>query len=150
MPRPDMPPIGLELARTAKTVSRAFDAALAAAGGSTPVWLILISLKTERRANQRALAEAVGIQDATLTHHLNSMEADGLLTRRRDPSNRRVHNVELTERGEALFERLRAAATSFDRDLRAEIPDQDIEQLRGTLARLRTAVSQPSRLAPWS
>ena len=145
-----MPPIGLELARTAKTVSRAFDAALAAGGGSTPVWLILISLKTERRANQRALAEAVGIQDATLTHHLNSMEADGLLTRRRDPSNRRVHNVELTERGEALFEDLRAAATTFDRRLRADIPEEDIEQLRGILARLRAAVSQPSTLAPWS
>ena len=145
-----MPPIGLELARTAKTVSRAFDAALAAAGGSTPVWLILISLKTERRANQRALAEAVGIQDATLTHHLNSMEADGLLTRRRDPSNRRVHNVDLTERGEALFEDLRAAATTFDRRLRADIPEEDIEQLRGILARLRAAVSQPSTLAPWS
>ena len=42
MPRPDVPPIGLELARTARTVSRAFDAALAAAGGSTPVWLILM------------------------------------------------------------------------------------------------------------
>ena len=145
-----MPPIGLELARTAKTVSRAFDAALAAAGGSTPVWLILISLKTERRANQRALAEAVGIQDATLTHHLNSMEADGLLTRRRDPSNRRVHNVELTERGEARFEELRAAATTFDRRLRTDIPEEDIEQLRGILARLRAAVSQPSTLAPWS
>jgi MarR family transcriptional regulator for hemolysin len=150
MPRPDMPPIGLELARTAKSVSRAFDASLAAAGGSTPVWLILISLKTERRPNQRALAEAVGIQDATLTHHLNAMEADGLLTRRRDPSNRRVHNVELTERGEALFEQLRAAATAFDRRLRADIPDEDIEQLRGILARLRAAVSQPSTLAPWS
>ena len=145
-----MPPIGLELARTAKTVSRAFDAALAAAGGSTPVWLILISLKTERRANQRALAEAVGIQDATLTHHLNSMEADGLLTRRRDPSNRRVHNVELTERGEALFERLRAAAAAFDQRLRTDIPEEDIEQLRGILARLRADVSQRSTLAPWS
>jgi MarR family transcriptional regulator for hemolysin len=150
MPRPDMPPIGLELARTAKAVSRAFDAALAAAGGSTPVWLILISLKTERRANQRALAEAVGIQDATLTHHLNSMEADGLLTRQRDPSNRRVHNVDLSKRGEALFEQLRTAATAFDRRLRADIPDEDIEQLRGLLARLRATVSQPSTLAPWS
>jgi MarR family transcriptional regulator for hemolysin len=145
-----MPPIGLELARTAKSVSRAFDAALAVAGGSTPVWLILISLKTERRPNQRALAEAVGIQDATLTHHLNSMEADGLLTRRRDPSNRRVHNVELTAQGEALFEQLRAAATAFDRRLRADIPDDDVEQLRGLLARLRATVSQPSTLAPWS
>ncbi len=78
------------------------------------------------------------------------MEADGLLTRQRDPSNRRVHNVELTDRGEALFEQLLAAATAFDRRLRADIPDEDIEQLRGLLARLRATVVQPSTLAPWS
>ena len=59
-------PIGLTLARTAKTVGRAFDDALAAAGGSTPIWLILISLKTRPTSNQRELARAVGIQGATL------------------------------------------------------------------------------------
>ena len=29
----------------------------------------------------------VGIEGATLTHHLGAKEADGLLTRRRDPAN---------------------------------------------------------------
>ena len=105
----------MHLARVARETGRAFDAALAEAGGSLPVWLVLISLKSRQLANQRALAEAVGIQEATLTHHLNAMEAAGLLTRRRDPANRRVHVVELTAEGDALFVRLRAAATAFDR-----------------------------------
>jgi MarR family transcriptional regulator for hemolysin len=100
-------PIGLRLTRTAKTLSRAFDDALAEAGGSLPVWLVLISLKSQQLGNQRALAEAVGIREATLTHHLNAMDAQGLITRRRDPANRRVHLVELTEAGEATFGRLR-------------------------------------------
>jgi DNA-binding MarR family transcriptional regulator len=89
-------------------VSRAFDDALAEAGGSVPVWLVLISLKSQRLRNQRELAAAVGIREATLTHHLNSMDEQGLITRRRDPSNRRVHLVELTDAGEAAFDRLRA------------------------------------------
>jgi MarR family transcriptional regulator, transcriptional regulator for hemolysin len=55
---------------------------------------------------QRELAAAVGIEGPTLTHHLNRMEASGLVTRRRDPANRRVHRVELTEAGEATFARL--------------------------------------------
>jgi DNA-binding HxlR family transcriptional regulator len=84
--------------------SRAFDATLAAAGGSQPVWLILVSLKTRQLVNQRELAQAVGIQGATLTHHLNATEADGLPTRQRDPANRRVHQVHLTERRETLFD----------------------------------------------
>jgi MarR family transcriptional regulator for hemolysin len=122
-------------------VSRAFDDALAAAGGSVPVWLILISLETERLANQRRLAEAIGIQGATLTHHLNAMEADGLVTRRRDPTNRRVHVVELTQAGEALFERLRAAAIAFDRQLRSALTDEEITTLRRLLDRLRANVA---------
>ncbi|MDQ2882059.1 MAG: MarR family winged helix-turn-helix transcriptional regulator [Actinomycetota bacterium] len=123
MRRPATPPIGLRLASTAKAVSRAFDDALAAAGGSLPSWLVLISLKTQHLATQRALAAAVGIQDATLTHHLNAMEAEGLVTRRRDPTNRRVHLVELTEHGETAFHRMRTAAVTFDKRLRTGLRD---------------------------
>lgn len=141
MPPPAGPPIGLHLTRTARVLSRAFDDALAAAGGSLPVWLVLISLKTQRLGNQRQLAESIGIQGATLTHHLNSMEADGLVTRRRDPTNRRVHVVELTEAGEALFQRLRAAAVAFDRQLRASLSDEDVASLARLLDRLRDNVA---------
>ena len=137
MPPPAGPPIGLHLTRTARVVSRAFDDALAAAGGSVPAWLVLISLKTQRLANQRKLAEAIGIQGATLTHHLNAIEAVGLVTRRRDPTNRRVHVVELTDAGEALFQRLRAAAVAFDRQLRAGLADEDVATLARLLDRLR-------------
>lgn len=133
-------PIGLYLARTSKAISQAFDAALAEAGGSLPVWLILLSLKTARAGNQSELAEAIGIQDATLTHHLNAMERNGLVTRRRDPDNRRIHRVELTAAGEATFQRLRGAAVAFDRRLRSGIADREITRLEGLLDRLRTNV----------
>ena len=138
---PDRPPVGMHLARVARETGRAFDAALAEAGGSLPVWLVLISLKSRQLANQRALAEAVGIQEATLTHHLNAMEAAGLLTRRRDPANRRVHVVELTAEGDALFVRLRAAATAFDERLRAGLSAADLERFEAVLDRLRDNVT---------
>jgi MarR family transcriptional regulator, transcriptional regulator for hemolysin len=141
MPPPARPPIGLKLARTAKAVSGAFDDALAAAGGSLPFWLILISLKTQRLGNQRELAEAVGIQGATLTHHLNAMESAGLLTRRRHPDNRRIHIVELTESGDAMFHRLRTAAVTFDQRLRAGVTAGEIAALEQLLDRLHHNVS---------
>ncbi len=138
MPRPTRPPIGLTLARIAKSVSRAFDAALAEAGGSTPTWLVLIAVKTRAMGNQRELAESIGIKGATLTHHLNAMEADGLLTRRRDPANRRVHVVELTDAGEQAFARLAAAAQSFDKRLRDGFTEAEITTLERLLHRLQT------------
>lgn len=141
MPQPTRTPVGLKLARTAKAVRGAFDAALAAAGGSLPIWLILISLKTRRLGNQRELAEAVGIQGATLTHHLNAMEANGLLTRRRDPDNRRIHIVETTEEGEAMFHRLRSAAVTFDQRLRAGLTPGDIAGFERLLDHLHRNVT---------
>ena len=141
MPRPARPPIGLHLARTARSVSRAFDDALAQAGGSVPVWLVLISLKSQQVRNQRELAEAVGIREATLTHHLNAMDEQGLITRRRDPANRRVHLVELTKAGEAAFQRLRGAATAFDQRLRSGLSGDEVSQLEALLGRLAANVT---------
>jgi len=141
VPRPTQTPIGMELAGVARDVGRAFDAALARAGGSRPMWLVLLSLKSRPTANQRELAAAVGIQDATLTHHLNGMEADGLLTRRRDPANRRVHLVELTEAGDAAFRRLRTVAQHYDTRLRTGFSDSELETLRGLLGKLRDNVT---------
>ncbi|MFD8500238.1 MarR family winged helix-turn-helix transcriptional regulator [Amycolatopsis sp. NPDC059657] len=136
MPPPVTTPIGLVLTKAAKTASRAFDQSLAAAGGSQPIWQILMSLKTARRANQRELAEDVGIQGATLTHHLNGMETAGLVTRRRDPDNRRVHLVEITDEGERLFHRLATAAIAHDKRLRAGLSDAEISTLTALLTRL--------------
>lgn len=140
--RPAHAPIGLQLTRAAREISRAFDDALAEAGGSLPIWLVLINLTSRRVANQRELAEGVGVREATLTHHLNAMDAQGLITRRRDEANRRVHVVELTDAGEAAFLRLRAAAVAFDSRLRHGVPDAEISRLSGTLHRLTENVTQ--------
>ena len=141
MGRPAREPLGLHLTRVSRIVSRAFDEALAEAGGSLPVWVVLISLKSGQTASQRELAGVVGIQGATLSHHLDAMESAGLVTRRRDPRNRRLHLVELTPDGDALFARLREVAFAFDQRLRAGLTEQDVDRLNALLARLRDNVS---------
>ncbi len=54
------------------------------------------------------------------------MESAGLVTRRRDPANRRLHLVELTPAGDALFLRLRDAATAFDRRFCGAAPASEL------------------------
>jgi MarR family transcriptional regulator, transcriptional regulator for hemolysin len=148
--RPARTPIGLELARTARTVSRAFGDALAEAGGSLPVWLVLLNLKTRKLSSQRELAEAVGVREATLTHHLNAMDTHGLVTRTRDPANRRIHVVALTPAGEAAFARLAEAAGTFDRRLREGLTDTDLDSLTALLGRLAANVAdEPAPAGNW-
>lgn len=149
--RPARIPIGLQLTQASRTVSRAFDDALAAAGGSVPVWLVLVSLKSRSLASQRELAEVMGIREATLTHHLTSMEAAGLISRRREAANRRVQVVELTEAGEEMFGRLAGVALSFDKKLRRGIPAADVAALADILARLAANVGPAGgELRPWA
>src|SRR6202167_6239829 len=125
-------PIGLRLAQAARAVERAFDEA----AGTLRVWLILLNLKIRKPANQRELAEAVGVREATLTHHLNAMDARGLLTRTRDAANRRVHVVALTEAGDVAFVRMRDTAMAFDAKLRAGLADADLATLSTLLGQL--------------
>lgn len=138
---PTTEPLGLELTRTAKLVSRAFDQALAEVDGALPTWAILASLKAARHGKQQDIAEAIGIEGATLTHHLNRLERDGLVSRSRDPDNRRVHRVTLTEAGEQTFFRMLAAVQAFDQQLRAGLTGEDEATLRAVLDRLRANVT---------
>jgi MarR family transcriptional regulator for hemolysin len=149
-PNPIPIPIGLHLTRVARVVSRAFDDALAEVGGSLPVWLVLLNLKVNPHANQRELADSVGVREPTLTQHLNAMERDGLLARRRDPQNRRIHIIETSETGNALFGRLRDAALDFDSRLRQGFSDPDLDHLGGLLDRLATNVGGPCAGPPWT
>lgn len=146
--RPARTPIGLQLSQASRAVSRAFDDALAAAGGSLPIWLVLITLKTQNLASQRELAEAMGIREATLTHHLTSMESSGLISRRRDAANRRIQVVELTPAGDEMFDRLRGVATSFDKRLRRGVSAAEIADLEHVLGRLAANVGAADGTGP--
>ena len=103
MGSPTDEPIGLLVARTAKTLSRSFDDALALQGGSLASWLVLTSIMGGQHASQRSIAAEIGVEGPTLTHHLNRMETAGLVSRTRNPENRRVHQVEPTDAGRAEF-----------------------------------------------
>jgi MarR family transcriptional regulator for hemolysin len=49
--------------------------------------------------------------------------------------------VELTEAGEATFQRLRGAATAFDQRLRAGLSGDEVSQLEALLGRLAANVA---------
>ena len=148
MPEPFPLPIGLRLNQSARAVGRAFDEALAEAGGTLPEWLILLNLKIRQPGTQSKLAEHIGITQATLTHHLNAMEAHGLVARTRDAANRRVQVVTLTEKGDQAFKSLAAAAIAFDAKLRTGLADSDLATLTTLLTRLSANVAVPAEDGP--
>jgi MarR family transcriptional regulator, transcriptional regulator for hemolysin len=140
-----LPPLGLRLARTAHTVSQAFERAMAEAGGSASAWQVLLLVRSGEWGTQARIAEAMGITGATLTHHLNGLEAQGLVRRWRDAGNRRVQRVELTDAGAELFDRLREVAVSHDERLRSHLSEVEAEQLADLLDKLQSGISGDHR-----
>ncbi|MPZ52566.1 MAG: MarR family transcriptional regulator [Acidimicrobiia bacterium] len=131
-----LPPIGRHLHYISRVAQKSFNAALGEAGGSLPMWLILLSIKHKGADTQQELARAVGIEGATLTHHLDSLEAEGLVTRTRHTADRRAIRVALTPAGEERFDALHDAASAFDKRLRVGISEDDINLTRDVLTRI--------------
>jgi MarR family transcriptional regulator, transcriptional regulator for hemolysin len=144
VPRPvQIPPIGLRLTRTARTVSNAFERAMAEAGGSASAWQVLLLVRSEQWGAQSRMADAMGITGATLTHHLNALEKRGLVRRWREAENRRVQHVALTPAGETLFARLREVAVLHDQRLRSGLTEQETALLAELLDKLQAGVDPP-------
>jgi MarR family transcriptional regulator for hemolysin len=137
---PTTTPIGLRLTRTARVVSQAFERAMAEAGGSASTWQVLVLVRAQKWGTQGKMAEEMGITGATLTHHLNMLENRGLVRRWRDPDNRRVQHVALTDAGVELFDRLRVVAQEHDRRLRSGLSDEEVVRLCELLDRLASGV----------
>jgi MarR family transcriptional regulator for hemolysin len=134
--QPDVDPIGLFVTRSAKAIGKAFDEALADRGGNLPAWLVLAACAGGLRDTQRAIAADLGIEPATLTHHLSRMETDGLVQRERDARDRRAVRVELTDDGRERFGSLLGAVIEFDARLRTGLTDAELAMLRDLLGRL--------------
>ena len=139
MTRPQTTPIGLQLTKTARSVSQAFERAMADAGGSAAAWQVLLLVRSGQWDTQSGLAKAMGVTGATMTHHLNSLESQGLVRRWREESNRRVQQVELTDAGVELFDRLRQVAMRHDARLRSGFSERELTQLSKLLSKLEDA-----------
>jgi MarR family transcriptional regulator for hemolysin len=105
-------------------------------GGSKPKWFILTNLHGDEWRTQHELARALHIEGPTLTRHLDGLEEDGLVVRRRDPSDRRAVSVELTDAGRAKHAEMLRAVQSFNRRLLAGFSAEEIDELRALLAKL--------------
>lgn len=107
------------------------------------MWFLFRALDEAGQPTQRELAQAIGITEATLTHHLNSLERRGLVTRYRDEQDRRVQRIQFTPEGREVFAAMRAAAVRFDTRLRTALGPEGATSLMTALSALTAAVTTP-------
>jgi DNA-binding MarR family transcriptional regulator len=123
---------GLLLALLGQDAMRELRSALTENGLVPQQFHVLALLHDHGPLAQSELGPTVGTDPSVLVTLLNPLESEGLITRRRDPDDRRRHIVALTKSGRA---KLRSATRAQERaeDILFMALDEDQRQELGTL-----------------
>ena len=130
-------PLGRQLSITGRLVRERFDACLNQHGASLTTWAVLRTADHEAGLSQRELASRMSIESPTLVRHLDRLEDEGLVIRRRDEEDRRVVRIELTPAGRRRYAELREVAASVDAQLRSLLDHDEVAILERALHRIR-------------
>lgn len=140
---------GLLLALLGQSAMRRLRAAHTASGLSPRQFHLLALLHDRGPMGQRELGELMDVDASILVTLLNPLEADGLVSRRRDLADRRRHTVHLTDAGSARLADAARAQREAEDALFAGLDTNQREQLRQLLLSLRDSITtgQPAACA---
>ena len=98
--------------------------------------MTLMALWNGESISQSELATRLGVQKATVTVALRSMEREGLVSREKDPDDQRVTRVTATLKFLALGEGVRNAWARLDSETTAGLSDDEQTQLSALLEKV--------------
>ncbi len=98
--------VGYQLRMANRAVQRYLQSQIEPHGVTLGMWYFLRALWLEDGLTQRELSQRIGTMEPTTLSALATMERSGLVTRERDPHDRRKLCVRLTERGRSLQSKL--------------------------------------------
>ncbi|MBV2153783.1 MarR family winged helix-turn-helix transcriptional regulator [Kitasatospora sp. SUK 42] len=148
---PQVETIVQTLNRVSRRMGVAYDRQLTVLGITSAEWEVLKALVVSGspyRLGPGELAKRLGLTPAAMTHRIDRMVAEDLVTRERDESNRVRVIIELTENGrDKWLESMRMAAV-FEEELLQDLAGEERSALSGLLARMlrRIEESQPDAL----
>ncbi|MET8475550.1 MarR family transcriptional regulator [Streptomyces sp. NPDC006422] len=145
---PQVEQIVSALGRLNRRMNVAYGRQTAEIGISNTDWEVLKALVlsgTPYRLGPGDLAKRLGLTPAAMTHRIDRMVQEGLVTRDRDENNRVRVIVELTEEGREKWMEAMRLATVFEEDLLQDLSPAERGALGEVLTRLlrRVEDAQP-------
>ncbi|WP_269858717.1 MarR family winged helix-turn-helix transcriptional regulator [Streptomyces sp. RPT161] len=125
------------LQRLNRRMNVAYGRQVAELGISNAEWEVLKALVLvgkPYRLGPGDLAKRLGLTPAAMTHRIDRMVAEGLVTRERDESNRVRVIVELTDEGRGKWLEAMRMAAGFESELLQDLSSEELATLGGMLA----------------
>jgi MarR family transcriptional regulator for hemolysin len=97
---------------------------------------------------QNTLADAIGIEGASLVRLIDELQSSGLVTREPDPSDRRANVVSLTPRGREVVTEVNDDIQSVRRQIFGALPAADIEATGRVFAAIKEAAGKDTDQTP--
>jgi MarR family transcriptional regulator, transcriptional regulator for hemolysin len=126
---------------TSRAWRQALDRRLKYLGMSQASWMtIAVAAKARQPLSQSELAESLGVEGATMVAMVDRLVKAGFVVREPSTTDRRVKRILLTPAGNLLYDKVRAEAATFRRELLADVDPKKLlaatellESLEGTI-----------------
>jgi DNA-binding MarR family transcriptional regulator len=128
--------VGFTVSTTGYAIARRFREILAPLELEPRDFALLRAIGAAEGSSQQALGERMRILPSRMVAFIDALQARGLLERRHNPEDRRSYALHLTEDGRSLLGRAFALAVGHERDLCADLSNDEREQLLDLLQRV--------------
>lgn len=135
--RPLSTGLGYLIRTTHKVMSRRLASELARHGIAFKQYFYLRALLEEDHISQIELSERVGMNRATVTSVVDTMEREGLVRRIADPDDRRVYLIALTPKGRKLREPIMETIASIQAAASAGLSARELAEFRRIAERMQ-------------
>ena len=107
-------------------------------------FIALDYLREQGGTTQQQLGETLHLDRNNCVILLNDLEDDGYVARRRDPTDRRRHLVEMTPAGRKALERAEVKLETLEDQVIGDLSDEERATLRDLLAKALGCVQVPA------
>lgn len=129
--------LGFLISDVSRLLRKRFDERARLIGVTRQQWRTLSVLKRHEGSNQGMLAELLEVEPITLGRMIDRLEEAGWVERRRDPGDRRVWRIHLTDAAQPILLQLKGIADSLFVDAAEGISVEDQAKLHALLEQLR-------------
>jgi len=129
-----------------RTALKRLNARLAVENITFPQYNVLLALGRNGPMQMSTLGEHMLVAPANVTGLIDRIEAKGYVRRRRDPNDRRLWVIELTQEGVRVYKSISTRFRQYARGLGLSLPPGELAAAIASLDKVRKRVKEPAEL----